>query len=107
MARKQRFDWLLASIVVGIILLLLGMQLRAVEQFVCAPWSTKILAQWFGGTGNGARDAIERMVVESGTHRHVIAPPAWCGWAALSLGFVLVANGLWAKRQRRPTRPRS
>ena len=93
-------DWLYVSITLGVVLILLGLQLRTVEAFVCSPEATRVLADWTGPAEQTAQGAFHRLVVEKTDHRHVIEPPAWLGWAALSLGFVLTIHGLWGKWRR-------
>ena len=90
-------DWLQVSVTAGVVLLLFGLQLRTVEAFVCSPEATQVLADWTGPDEQTAQGAFQRMLVQKTDHRHVIEPPAWLGWAALSIGFVLTAHRLWGK----------
>ena len=96
-AKLSNVDWLQVSITVGIVLLLLGLQLRTIETFVCTPEATQWMADWTGPSEQTAQGVFQRFVVEKTEHRHVIEPPKWLGWAALSLGFVLTAHGAWGK----------
>lgn len=93
----RRIDWLQVSIMLGVVLLLFGLQLRSVEGFVCTPRTTQLLADWFGPDQQTAQGALQRILVEKTEHRHVLHPPAWLGWAALSAGFVLFIHGAWGK----------
>jgi hypothetical protein len=93
----RNVDWLQVSIMLGVVLLLFGLQLRTVEQFVCTPAATQVLADWTGPSQQTAQGAWHRLVVEKSEHRHVFKPPSWAGWAVLSVGFVLLAHGLWGK----------
>jgi hypothetical protein len=98
MAKQSSIDWLQVSITLGVVFLLFGLQLRTVEAFVCTPPATEALTRWFGE--DTARGALQQMVVEKSGHRHIFEPPAWLGWAALSVGFVLVCHGVWGKIRR-------
>ena len=100
MAKSSSTDWLQFSIMLGVVLLLFGLQLRSVEAFVCTPPATEVLSNWFGATSGPAHGALQRMVVEKSGHRHVFEPPVWLGWAVLSLGFVLFMHGVWGKIRR-------
>ena len=99
-AKLNSIDWLLTSIVVGIVLLVLGLQLRAIEAFVCTPETTQLLSKWTGPDEQTAQGAFQRLVVEKTERRHVVKPPNWLGWAVLSIGFVLTVHGLWGKWRR-------
>jgi hypothetical protein len=100
MAKSSSIDWIQVSITLGAMLLLFGLQLRTVEAFVCTPPATEMLTHWFGASSGTAHGALQRMVVENTSHRHIFQPPAWFGWAVLSLGFVLFMHGLWGKFRR-------
>jgi hypothetical protein len=97
---SSSIDWVQLSITAGVVLLLFGVQLRSVEAFVCTPPATEVLTTWFGASSNTAHGALQRMVVENTGHRHIFEPPAWFGWAVLSVGFVLLMHGMWGKIRR-------
>jgi len=99
MPKPVPFDWLQVSILLGVVLLLFGLQVNAVEAFVCTPPATEFMATWFGASGT-AQGAIQRLVVEKTGHRHVFEPPVWLGWALMSVGFVLFMHGMWGKIRR-------
>lgn len=90
-------DWYITSIVAGVVLLLLGLQLRLVEGYVCTPKTTTVLVDWFGPTKETPRGAVQAMLAEKTSHRHIVEPPKWSGWAALAVGAVLLANGAMGK----------
>ncbi len=95
MVRRHAHLW----IYLGLLLLLIGMQLRAVEAFVLRPPTTRILAEWTGPAADTAEGAIQRMALRSdAVARHQIQPPGWLSWATLSVGAVMLAHGVIQKR---------
>jgi hypothetical protein len=97
MLSKVRYHvWIYA----GVLLLLLGLQLRAVDAFVLSTRTTQMAAEWFGPSGQP--NGLARLAISSdaGGRRHV-QPPVWLGWAMLSCGVVLLAHGLIQRRAKR------
>ena len=90
-----------AGIYAGVVLLLAGVQLRAVEQYVLSNGATQMLSQWLGSDPDTAEGAVQNWVVKNTPARKVIQPPRWLGWAAMSIGAVLVAHGAMRRRQKR------
>lgn len=89
------------SLFAGVVLLLLGMQLRMVDAYVLNPATTNVLARVAGPSADTPQGTLHRLVLESTQPRHAIRPPHWLGWACLSLGGVLAAFGVmhkWRKR---------
>ena len=79
----------------GIVVLLLGLQLRFVDSYVLTPESTKILAERFG------KNEVQRATAYAATTispRKVIRPPEWAGWFMMSFGSVLILHSLAMKR---------
>jgi hypothetical protein len=76
---------------VGMVLILLGFELRLVDSFVLTPKATKFLAEQ---TGHPAVAANATLGSVAGTDLQVPAktfrPPEWAGWFFLSLGSVLI-----------------
>lgn len=89
----NRNQWLLA----GLVVLLLGIQIRVTKSIVLTPEFTKILAERSGnpvsrtdsagGAGDGASIPGKTVV-----------PPQWLGWCLLSVGSVLILHSLGMKR---------
>ncbi len=95
MGRRHAHLW----IYTGFLLLLIGLQLRAVETFVLSPPTTRILSDWTGPKANTPEGAIRRIALQSDAiARHQIQPPAWLSWATLSVGAVMLAHGVIQKR---------
>ncbi len=82
-------------LLIGLVLLFLGTELRYVESFVLTPGATKFLAEQ---TGHPAAVASNTVLAVTGTEPKlppkVISPPEWCSWFLLSLGFVFVLQSL-------------
>ncbi|HTN75015.1 MAG TPA: hypothetical protein VL096_07200 [Pirellulaceae bacterium] len=85
-------------IYVGVILLLLGLQMRAVETYEFSPDATRILAGWVGPEAGTPHAAVRQVVIDTTRPRHRMTPPAWLGWSLLSIGCVLTAHGLLRSR---------
>ena len=86
--------WAIHFIYAGIILLLIGGQMYAVESYRLTPSATKFLAHNVGPSPDTPRGALNHLMVNSGTGvRETITPPGWLAWAAISAGSVLAAHG--------------
>ena len=96
-----KISWRRVSIDVGIILLVFGLQFRAVEGFVLSPRATSLLSRYVGPGVETPQGAFQQMAVDTTSHRHTIAPPRWIGWALLSAGGVLLTHGLLELRRKR------
>jgi hypothetical protein len=97
----DKIPWRRVSLDVGIILLLFGLQMRAVEHFVLSPQSTSLLSRYAGPGVDTTHGAVQQIVVDTTGHSHTVTPPRWIGWALLSTGGVLFVHGLlghWRKR---------
>jgi hypothetical protein len=84
---------------IGVLLLLVGFQLRLVESYLLTPEATRLLVER-GGTTNMASTgpspmadfAVQNNLVPA-AKRQVI-PPEWAGWCLVSIGAVLVLHSL-------------
>lgn len=79
----------------GVVLLLLGVQLRLVDSYVLNEQSTRILTP----QGSNATLAAVRPLMQSispSPHK-VIRPPESLGWALMSIGSVLILHALAMK----------
>ena len=75
----------------GVALLLIGGQLRAVESFVLRPEVTRVLANYQAAPPGVA--PMRQMLIDNTSPRKTLTPPAWIGWACLTVGIVLTARG--------------
>ena len=76
--------------ITGLVLLLIGTQLRVVEAYVLSDTATRFLAEHFGEPSTTAKGAVTRAYLATGAPvNHTIKPPHWIGYAMLSVGFVL------------------
>ena len=80
----------------GVVLLLLGGELRLVDSFVLTPKATKFLAEQ---TDHPAAIASTALSTVAGTEPQLpsktLRPPEWVSWFLLSLGSVFVLQS-WA-----------
>jgi hypothetical protein len=83
----------------GVVLLLLGIQLRAVEAYVLNDKATQILNKQANNSQSPDR-AMPTLFISSATTvpRKVVRPPTWLGWALISAGAVLILHSLAMKR---------
>lgn len=79
----------------GVVLLLLGIQLRLVDSFVLNEHSTRLFTPQAAGSGLAAVRPL--MQTLSPTPHKVIRPPESLGWALMSIGSVLVLHALAMK----------
>ena len=78
--------------VTGLVLLLLGTQLRVVDAYVLNDTTTRLLAEHFGEPATTAKGAIQRAYLATGAPAsYTIRPPRWIGYSLLSIGFILTA----------------
>lgn len=88
----------------GLVVLLLGIQLRMVDAVVLNERSTQFLAQRMrdikgneiASTGDAATYFAASQTVPVVKHR--MEPPKWLGWALVSVGSVLVLHSLALKK---------
>lgn len=78
----------------GIVLLLLGIQLRLVEGFVLNETATRFLTHQAGGTASVAATILPSI---GPAPRKTVRPPEWLGWALMSVGSVLILHALAMK----------
>lgn len=76
----------------GLVVLLIGLQVRFVSSYVLNPKATKFLAE---RTGQSSGTTASIFAMTSGTDagpRKVLEPPEWLGWCLMSVGAVLVLH---------------
>lgn len=81
----------------GLVVLLLGLQVRMVSSYTLTHEATKFLAE---RTSNSATEsAFMALSSDLGAgHQKVIHPPEWLGWCLISVGSVLILHSLAMKR---------
>src|SRR4051794_21725620 len=86
----------------GLLVLLLGIQLRMVDAFVLNEQATHFLhqrmqqikAQQFASAG----EASATLAAATPTAKHRLQPPDWLGWSLVSVGSVLILYSLALKK---------
>lgn len=81
----------------GIVLLLLGAQMRLVETVVLNEKTSQVIAERVGERPVVANSALMLPPLMNAPLRRV-TPPRWLGWALLSVGGVLVLHALALKK---------
>ncbi|HWA96948.1 MAG TPA: hypothetical protein VG713_00585 [Pirellulales bacterium] len=76
--------------IAGLVLLLLGVQLRAVDSYVLNEEATRMLTA--SHSDGGAR--VSQIVPPGAMPHKVLHPPMWLGYALMSIGSVLILHAL-------------
>jgi hypothetical protein len=79
---------------IGLVVLLIGLQVRYVSAYVLNPQATQFLAERTGQappSGNGAFTVLGSDAVAP---RKVLQPPEWLSWCLISVGAVLCLHAL-------------
>jgi hypothetical protein len=80
---------------VGVLLLLLGMQFRMVDSFVLNETSTRALARFVKDAQLATSDLGTQLYMAAvPSPRKTIKPPNWLGWAMLTVGGVICLHAL-------------
>jgi hypothetical protein len=86
----------------GLVVLLLGVQMRMVEVFVLNERSTQFIAQRIqalkGNEVASTSDLPTLFASQGPVARHRLEPPKWLGWVLVSVGSVLVLHSLAMKK---------
>jgi hypothetical protein len=79
----------------GLVVLLVGLQVRLVSTYVLNPKATKFLAERTGHSQSTVSASFFAMSADSSAApRKVLQPPEWLGWCLMSVGAVLVLHSL-------------
>lgn len=78
---------------VGVLLVLLGIQFRSVENFTLNEKTTRFLATRFQDS-SGSGGLATTLPTAGSMPRKVVPVPPWLGFALLSVGTVLVLHSL-------------
>lgn len=81
---------------VGMIILVLGLQLRSVHAYVLNEKSSEFVATKLKTPPHVQTNAFAMSVAAPATsmQRETIMPPKWLGWALVSVGAVLILHSL-------------
>jgi protein-S-isoprenylcysteine O-methyltransferase Ste14 len=86
----------------GLVVFLMGIQLRMVEAFVLNERSTQFLAQRIqamkGNQVASTSDLPTVFAAQTPIAKHRLEPPKWIGWAMVSIGSVLILHSLALKK---------
>src|SRR5262249_621345 len=86
----------------GLVVLLLGIQLRIVDGFVLNERATQILSQRLqqirGQQVASTSESATLLAAAPPGPQHTLYPPKWLGWSLVSIGSVLVLYSLALKR---------
>jgi hypothetical protein len=79
---------------IGLMVLMIGLQVRYVSAYVLNPEATRFLAE-HTGQSNGATSSLFSATAGTGMGpRKVLQPPEWLSWCLMSVGAVLVLHSL-------------
>ena len=82
----------------GLVILLLGIQMRLVEAFILNEHATQFLAQRMQRMkGQQVASELPTLLASQGP-QHRLAPPGWLGFSLVSVGSVLVLYSLALKK---------
>ncbi len=81
----------------GILVLLMGVQVRNVSAYVLTEDATQFLAERTGASSSDAAMMSLSSDVGSGPQK-VLHPPEWLGWCLMSVGAVLILHSLAMKK---------
>ncbi len=78
---------------IGLVILLVGVQVRYVSAYVLNPQATKFLAERTGHP-SASNSVFSAVANTAGGTRKVLQPPEWLSWCLISVGAVLVLHSL-------------
>ncbi|HEY2826034.1 MAG TPA: hypothetical protein VGJ04_00410 [Pirellulales bacterium] len=79
---------------IGVLVVLLGVQFRLVESATLNQKTTQFLAAHTGSASSGMLSAFPTAAMAN----RVIHPPQWLGWALISVGAVCILHSLAMKK---------
>jgi hypothetical protein len=74
---------------IGMMILLVGLQVRYVSAYVLNPEATQFLAE-----RTGQASAASGALLSAAAPRKVLEPPEWLSWCLISVGSVLCLHAL-------------
>ncbi|MBI3838546.1 MAG: hypothetical protein HY288_11520 [Planctomycetia bacterium] len=85
--------------ILGLVVMLLGFQIRMVETFVLNEKASRFLAERMAAAVADADGTVRPFLPAVGpTPRRTLRPPTWLGFALISVGAVLVLHSLAMKK---------
>jgi hypothetical protein len=78
----------------GLLVLLIGIQVRYVSAYVLNPQATQFLAERTGNASPGASTFFTATSGSFAAPRKVLEPPEWLSWCLISVGAVLCLHSL-------------
>jgi len=95
MMDMNRNHWFL----VGLVVLLLGVQLRMVDTYVLTPEFTQFLAERKGHPLAAVNAATQSLTASEKTMaKESVTPPDWMGWFLGSIGMVFILHAMALKK---------
>ncbi len=82
----------------GILVVLLGLQLRLVDRYVLNEKATKFIADRANGSSGMGKSLMSFASSGAVAPRRVVRPPEWSGWCLMSIGAVLILHSLALRR---------
>ena len=84
--------------VIGIVVFLMGLQLRAVSAYWLTEETTRLLAERAVETTPAEKSILALTAATPTSPRKVIQPPEWSGWCLVSIGSVVILQSLAMRR---------
>ena len=79
---------------IGLLVLLIGVQVRYVSAYVLNPQATKFLAERTGNSSSASTSLFNMTAGTFAAPRKVLQPPEWLSWCLISVGAVLCLHSL-------------
>lgn len=86
----NRNQWL----VIGILIFLVGLQLRAVSAYWLTEETTRFLAKRNPEATTTENAILALTSITASAPRKVVQPPEWSGWCLISVGSVVILQSL-------------
>ena len=85
---------------IGLVVLMLGIQIRLVESVRLTEKSSRFIAEKFEKNKPPDPNPIASLLAisQGTTPRKTIRPPKWLGWSLISVGAVLILHSLAMKK---------
>ncbi len=82
----------------GILVVLLGLQLRLVDRYVLNEKATKFIADKANASSGTGKSLMSFASSAAVMPRRIVRPPEWSGWCLISIGSVLILHSLALRR---------
>jgi hypothetical protein len=79
---------------IGLVILMLGVQVRYVSAYVLNPEATQFLAERTGHSSAASTSFFSAVAGTSAGPRKEFRPPEWLSWCLISVGAVLCLHSL-------------